>query len=332
MRKGKERCNQENTPLLHPSSPGCSIFFQALNDYLANIIQFYTEKECEVNVELDHILSTSYSPSLPVIIIEEDELLSVPQSSFTSINVNDDRSSSTSITMISPSLAKNEKQKPVGDVTKQRLIELYTYLTKLKSFVSLNFKAFTEVLKKHDKLMNSSQGQTLLFQKVQTAYPFQDGTREHLDKLISQVELIYISMDESNQLHDLSSLLCENLDFDRGRLEESTEVSIEKLKIHKKIYTFLKALASLAIFAFLLSYPLFEHVEQQRCFALLVFSSILWATEVKTIRSLIVSLHNTNSRLLINCIFTSADAFVCHCPVCSIFDCYLKSNPFRRRC
>lgn len=288
IRRGKDKCNQENTPLLYSSNQGSNIFFQVLIDQLSDIIQFYTEKECEVNVELDHLLATLYSPSQPILVIKSEELLSVPQSSFTSINIVDDRSSSTSITMISPPISKNEIQKPVDDVTRQRLIDLYIYSSKLKSFVSLNLKAFTQILEKYDELMDSSQGQTVLFQKVQTAYPFLNGTRKHLNDLISQVEQLYVSMNEDKNLPDLHSLLCKKLDSDRERFEEDTEVSIEKQKIPKKMYNFFKALASLAIFAILLSYPMFEHVEQQRCFALLVFSSVLWATEVRNFRKLIV--------------------------------------------
>lgn len=36
---------------------------------------------------------------------------------------------------------------------------------------------------------------------------------------------------------------------------------------------------ALAVFGFLLTYPLFEEPEKQNCLALLVFASLLWCTE-----------------------------------------------------
>lgn len=282
---------EEHTPLLgsHRNNDK-NLFIQTLDRNLAKIIQFYTEKECEVNVELDHILTPSYSfLKQPVIIVQQEDFLSVPQSSSATINIGDDRSSSTSITMTYQK--DNQQQMLIGGITTQRLIDLYIYLSRLKSFVSLNLSAFTKILKKYDKIMGTRQSQAYMFQNVLPAYPFQDRTRDHLDDLILQVEQMYVANNKNNKCTDLNGFLFEKTDIGRNIVWKTRLEQVRKLNSimlgkpileRSKLYTVVKAFISLTIFICLLNAPLFEHVEQSRCFAILVFASVLWATEVRS--------------------------------------------------
>lgn len=278
IEKEKKSSLNEYTTLLPTNNNDHTRFIQALDDSLAKIIQFYTEKECEATVELDHILTPSY-PSEPVVIVSQDVYLGLPQESSTS-TINTDRSSATSITMV----PKDDTHLMTG--VKTRLIELYIYLSKLKSFVSLNMTAFTKILKKYDKLMNARQSQTYMFRKVLEAYPFQAYTRDHLDDLIQRVEQTYNSNKKEGV--DLSVLLSEKVTNDRNiiwreRIDQERKLNnviTSGTGVRDKLPFIGIALTSIAVFVYLLNSSLFEQVEQTRCFAVLVFASILWATEV----------------------------------------------------
>ncbi|GAA5804679.1 hypothetical protein HPULCUR_010182 [Helicostylum pulchrum] len=266
IEKEKNASLNEYTTLLPTNQEDHITFTKALDETLTKIIQFYTDKENEANIELDHLLSK------PVANVVQTELLTIPSSS--SIDMEDNRSFSTSMTL-------NQNT---------QLIDLYIYLCKLKSFVSLNMTAFTKILKKYDKVMNARQSQSYMFRHILEAYPFQAHTRDHLDDLIQQVEQIY-SNDKKDK-NDLAVLLAEQVTHDRNVIwrerlgqerklnnlvmtsSETTAVSIDQLR------TVLIGVFSLVVFVYLLNSSLFEHIEQRRCFAVLVFASILWATEL----------------------------------------------------
>lgn len=279
LEKGRKTPINEYTSLLTIVNADHTPFIQALDDSLTKINQFYTEKECEANVELDHILTYFYPSESAVIAIPDVNLGSLHASS--SSTTDTDRSSATSITMIlkdDPGL--------VGGV-KTKLIEVYIYLSKLKSFVSLNLTAFTKILKKYDKVMNAQQSQIYMIQKVTEAYPFQAQTRYHLDHLIQRVEEIYNS-NKKEDLVDLSILLSEKVANDRNMIWR--ERIGEERKLNNLVFSGAEVrdrlpfigivLMSVTVFVYLLNSSLFEQVEQTRCFAVLVFASILWATEV----------------------------------------------------
>lgn len=87
IEKDKKASLTEYTALLSTNDKDNSTFIQALDKSLANIIQFYTEKECEANVELDHILAPTTATTNPIIIvihepnINASPYLSLPASS-----------------------------------------------------------------------------------------------------------------------------------------------------------------------------------------------------------------------------------------------------------
>lgn len=278
----KKSSLNESTALLPMGNIDHSRFIQALDDSLAKIIQFYTEKECEANVELDHILTCFYPPSI-VIATQDVNPAALPHdSSSSSATIDTDRSSATSITMD----LKEDPDLIVG--ARMKLIDLYITLSKLKSFVSLNLTAFTKILKKYDKVMDTRQSQMYMFRKVAEAYPFQAQTRDNLDDLIGRVEQIYNS-NKRDGVADLSVLLTEKVTPDQkmiwmDRISEERKfndiVIVSGTEVRDRLPFIGIALMSVTIFVYLLNSSLFEQVEQTRCFAVLVFASILWATEV----------------------------------------------------
>lgn len=186
-------------------------------------------------------------------------------------------------------------QQQDNDSQDQRLIDLYIYLSKLKSFVYLNQTAFAKILKKYDKLMNAKLSESYNCSTLLKSYPFKETTCQHLDNLIQQIESIY--NEQNHKSVDLNTCLHERLKNDRnlvwrkclGQERRDTNITVvteqeqekngfglTRFDLKKWIYLAL----SLALFIYLVNSSLFEHVEQRRCFAILVFSSVLWATEV----------------------------------------------------
>lgn len=220
------------------------------------------------------------------------------------IVVHDTCSSSSSTNLPLPS-SGNEEEEDLNTITNEstvvynqdnyqegRLIELYISLCKLKSFVSLNETAFEKILQKYDRLLNSNLKASYMSNTVLNAYPFRSSTRQHLEDLIQQVDLMYnTTKEEGEKRVVLDVLLRERIHCDRntvwreriGQERRDTNLHTEELAVKAKQLKTPGILAlSIALFIYLLNCSLFEHIEQRRCFAVLVFSSVLWATEVIT--------------------------------------------------
>lgn len=269
----KKASIDEYTALLPTNQQDHAIFIQALNNALNRIIQFYQQKENEATIELEHILSLSTRP----FIYKTLDQRQLPTST-TSSSIEDSQSFSTSITL---------DQTGMTDGVTIQLIELYIFLSKLKLFVSLNMAAFTKILKKYDKLMNASQSQNYMFHHLLESYPFQAHTRDHLDHLIQHVEQMYGTDKKDCCRIDLTLLLSDQVAQDRNtiwreKMAQARQLNSISTEIHKRnnLKTLFISFISLIVFIYLLNSSLFEQIEQQRCFAVLVFASILWATEV----------------------------------------------------
>lgn len=289
MEKKKRASLTEHTALLSATDNDNSAFTKALDTSLLAMIQFYTERESEANAELEDMLAPSTSPI--IIVVHEPSAnatpyLSLPASS-SSCSI-DDGQVSTADTMVPSS---NYYQNQDNDSQDERLVNLYLYLSKLKSFLCLNQTAFAEILKLYDKRMNTKLAEAYTNTTLLQAYPFRPSTSQHLDHLIQQVETLY------NERHaksaDLKTCLHETLNDDRnlmwreciGRERRKANIAIQEEKTNAswrrlEAKTWIYLASSLALFVYLLNSSLFEHVEQRRCFAILVFSSVLWATEV----------------------------------------------------
>ncbi|KAI9013901.1 SPX domain-containing protein [Phycomyces nitens] len=188
---------------------------------------------------------------------------------------------------------------------RKRTIDLFVLLSELKSFVALNLTAFAKILKKYDKITNSNLKRDYTASHVSQAYPFKTSTKARLNERIQQTERAYAFLETNNNLDqaidELKAHLREHIVWERNTVwrdmvgqerkvqtvgvGESDMMQIKTpcgtLKIDREqaTHTFF-LVASILVFIILLQVEIFAHIEQNRCFAILVFASILWAGEV----------------------------------------------------
>ncbi|CAG8825681.1 19734_t:CDS:1, partial [Gigaspora rosea] len=93
---------------------------------------------------------------------------------------------------------------------KKRTVELFVWLSELKSYSSLNKTGFSKILKKYDKVTSSNLKDSYLSNVVNDAYPFKASAIKNLEDHIFKVQEIY-------------SYLCTNADMD---------IAIRELKTH----------------------------------------------------------------------------------------------------
>lgn len=215
-----------------------------------------------------------------------------------------------------------------GITLKKRIVNLYTSICELRSFIQLNETGFSKVLKKYDKIMDRTLKSSWIKSNVKPAYPFQESTMDHLSDNLTKVEEAYasivtkgdveaarrelrlhlrehvvwerntvwremIGIERKAQAANLgirNTMLGANGDPRKGRLQGDEEegalkevnLPIGKYRCPKFLVTstFWVLCLIIAIFAVLLVVPIMEKPEQQNCLALVVFVSLLWATEV----------------------------------------------------
>ncbi|KAI7870409.1 SPX domain-containing protein [Spinellus fusiger] len=203
-----------------------------------------------------------------------------------------------------PAWVKNDGTEATHEL-KRRIISLFVLLSELKSFVALNLTAFAKILKKYDKITDSNLKRDYTNGSVQRAYPFKSATKSRLNERIQQTEKAYALLETNNNfdqaIDELKSHLREHIVWERNTVwrdmvgqerrvqtvgvEESTSVTIRlplgtiKLSRDQAIQMFL-LFSSIIAFVILLQVEIFPQEEQNRCFAILVFASILWAGEV----------------------------------------------------
>ncbi|KAG0167080.1 low-affinity phosphate transporter [Apophysomyces sp. BC1034] len=188
---------------------------------------------------------------------------------------------------------------------RKRTIDLFVLLSELKSFVALNLTAFSKILKKYDKITNNNLKRYYVANCVNKAYPFKSSTKAQLNERIQQAERAYARLETNGNLdqgiEELKTHLREHIVWERNtvwrdmigqeRKVQSVGLSEAKPKVVRTpfgIFTFgrdqlmhiLFLVASVSIFVALLNVEVFAHIEQNYCFAILVFASLLWAAEV----------------------------------------------------
>ncbi|OAA47501.1 SPX domain protein [Beauveria brongniartii RCEF 3172] len=214
---------------------------------------------------------------------------------------------------------------PSTIMLKKRIIGLYVSLCELKSYVQLNRTGFSKVLKKFDKIMDKELRSTYVKANVDTAYPFNEDTKQHLEDYIAEMESAYSTVvtggDDAIAKKELRSHLREHVVWERNtvwrdligierrgeaarlgslllgpdstqakRLQGDDDKTIPMTNIATPFgrlrlpawmlnSSMLMLLLSTAAFLALLIIPILKHPEQQNCLALLVYVSLLWATE-----------------------------------------------------
>lgn len=188
---------------------------------------------------------------------------------------------------------------------RKRTVDLFVLLSELKSFVALNLTAFAKILKKYDKITNNSLKRYYTNAYVLKAYPFKTTTKQRLNERIQQTERAYALLATGNNLdlaiEELKTHLREHIVWERntvwrdmiGQERRTQTVGLSDVKpssVHTpfgtlhvardQIMNYLYMLVCIVVFILLLRANIFDTIEQNRCLAILVFASMLWAGEV----------------------------------------------------
>ncbi|KAK5110227.1 hypothetical protein LTR62_006223 [Meristemomyces frigidus] len=215
-----------------------------------------------------------------------------------------------------------------GITLKKRLINLYVNVNELRSFVQLNEKGFSKVLKKYDKVLDRNLKTQWVNVNVKKAAPFQAQAMEALADHVSKLEEGYarvvthndiaaarrelrlhlrehvvwerntvwremIGIERKAQAANLgirNTMLGQETDPKKARLQgdddedgatKEVQTPVGRYRCPKFLlsWTFWVLVGCCAVFAVLLGVRFMEAPEQQNCLALVVFVSLLWATE-----------------------------------------------------
>ncbi|GAB5588757.1 low-affinity phosphate transporter [Umbelopsis nana] len=206
--------------------------------------------------------------------------------------------------LASPGLEDGDVEVAIIDLRK-RAVDIFVLLSELKSFVALNLTAFSKILKKYDKITNSDLKRTYLAEVVNRTYPFSNTTKAALNNRIQTVERLYAQLATDGNLDDaimeLKTHLREYIVWERNTVwrdmveqERKTESLAVQAGTPTKIRTpfgkfaitfaqlqmAFTALICVAIFIVLLNVKTFSGIEESNCFAILIFASLLWASEI----------------------------------------------------
>lgn len=190
---------------------------------------------------------------------------------------------------------------------KRRSIALFTVLSELKSFIELNKTGFTKALKKFDKSLNTKLKADYLENLDNNSYVFRSDTANVLKNKIDRLVQIYASLATGGNIENAKSELRlhlrEHVVWERntvwkdmiGLERKAQNATVAKQTDSKEVLvgeegapisskrllnpTAWKLLFIIAVTLLLMIFSPFEQVEQKNCFALLVCSSLLWATE-----------------------------------------------------
>ncbi|KAG1842498.1 SPX domain-containing protein [Suillus subalutaceus] len=194
---------------------------------------------------------------------------------------------------------------------KRKITNLYVSLCSLRSYVEVNYSGFRKILKKYDKVVYSELKDRYMHEVVETSAPFTEESKARMSDAIARLTDLYAkcvtSGDKSAAQQQLKLYQRENIAWERNTVwrqmigqqrhgtingldalagatlvqqEESSLIDVPtplgSLKLTKKGVSFTVALV---VFIALLKMDIVAGEEANKCFAVLVFSTILWATE-----------------------------------------------------
>ncbi|KAF2858337.1 SPX-domain-containing protein [Piedraia hortae CBS 480.64] len=272
---GQQVDDPENAPLLSSVDEPDKIFSQKLDEELNKICKFFKRKEAEVYDEVDALLGD--------VVGYEAEQASHPSE----VRVRRQNLGvwSESITL------------------KKRIVNLYVDISDLKSFVSLNQTGFGKVLKKYDKTLNRHLKPVYMREKVAPAYPFTAEIMERAKGYLARIEDAYARIATQGDVElarrELRLHLREHVVWERNtvwremisveRRGQAANLGLKNTIVagdeKKATPSFLRSgsfwvlMSCLAVFAVLLGVRFMDQAEQQNCLAMVVFVSLLWATE-----------------------------------------------------
>ncbi|KAJ2091334.1 low-affinity phosphate transporter [Coemansia sp. RSA 986] len=190
---------------------------------------------------------------------------------------------------------------------RSRARNLFILLHDLRSYAQLNYTGFSKITKKFDKVTHSNLRTEYIHDTVNAAYPFtadaQSSLREKMESAAYAFGLASGCTSIDDALAELKKCLREEVIWERNTiwrdmianermvnavgvqspdLEPATAETIATLKPGRLTNTqkqLLRISACVAVFGIAWALPMFGGPEQQRCWAMLVFVSLLWATE-----------------------------------------------------
>ncbi|GAX73558.1 hypothetical protein CEUSTIGMA_g1009.t1 [Chlamydomonas eustigma] len=178
---------------------------------------------------------------------------------------------------------------------KPRITDLFVVLHDLKNYLSLNKEGFRKILKKHDK-MTSSNLKSRYWCIIEEQYPSkkEEGIMQAINKLVDLYAVLFLKGDFEKASSVLNRVLGEQIKVERNTVWRDM-VAMERKTVNAAVHkpqgvatrvTWLQQnmkhiLLMLAVltFATLLTVQTFEEPEKNNCLAMLVFVSMLWATE-----------------------------------------------------
>ncbi|KAI9029003.1 SPX domain-containing protein [Phycomyces nitens] len=295
-----------------------SVFLHELDMQLEKVFDFYTQKEYELYSSIDQIEATLlanghlHNPDTPTVRHVQPNALETLDSTY---NANPkaphehDRAHIGKRKMSFESRMTTDGEAEINvealvDLRSQ-LISLYVSLSELESYIDLNRSAFEKILKKHDKVLESDLRQQYLKKMVLDSRPFMPQTTEALRSQIERVERIYADTfchgNIPAAVRQMKTHLRDQITYDRNtvwkdmisqerkmldaHVKDTTPIKTYKLPLVNKRITSdllrrsLCFLFAIIVFAVLLNVDIFSNRNENYCFALLIFSAIMWATE-----------------------------------------------------
>lgn len=193
-------------------------------------------------------------------------------------------------------------------ILRKRIINMYTTISELKSFVELNHTGFKKALKKFDKLLETNLKDVYLEKLPERTYIFREDTMSNVNERIdSLIETYAIICNHGDDLETAKSELsihlrdhvvwerntvwrdmigmerksqAANSKADKGQSSnEKASSSISSFNISFQNPTIIKLCVIIGITVTLLNFSPFDDFSQKNCFSLLVCASLLWATE-----------------------------------------------------
>ncbi|KAF5345994.1 hypothetical protein D9758_013862 [Tetrapyrgos nigripes] len=193
---------------------------------------------------------------------------------------------------------------------KRKITELFIALSSLRSYVEINYSGFRKILKKYDKVTYSELKDHYLHDVIENALPFTQPSKDRLNNAIDRLIDLYAKCvtkgNTSQARQHLKLTQRENIAWERDTVwrqmiaqERRGELSaagglgatlvkepvpallsiptpLGTLRVTKRL---LYLAIALLVFVVLLNVQVVDGREANRCFAILIFCTILWATE-----------------------------------------------------
>lgn len=195
---------------------------------------------------------------------------------------------------------------------KRRITTLYISATSLRSYVELNHSGFRKILKKFDKITDNSLKDKYMRERVDTEYPFEQETKARLDEIINQLVNHYATCvtrgnvsaaQKQLKLYQREQIVWERDTIWRqmigkerrgendGQMKNLLPASVQReavppllaiptpLGLLKVTGRRIWLAIAIAVFVVLLNVHVMDGMEASHCFAILIFATVLWATE-----------------------------------------------------